>query len=68
MNQPKSRIFADVHEAATDLCEAGLITKRRMQEFDALCRMSVHEMPAQQIGERVRQPAIPVPYNETLHR
>ena len=33
----KSRILAEVHESAQDLHEVGLISKRRMSEFEALC-------------------------------
>jgi putative transcriptional regulator len=37
----KSRILAEVHESAKDLHEIGLITKRRMSEFEALCHLEV---------------------------
>jgi putative transcriptional regulator len=45
----KSRILEEVHETARGLHRAGLISKRRMGEFDALCHLDVHEMPPQQI-------------------
>ncbi len=45
----KSRILAEVHETASGLHSIGLISKRRMQEFDALCDLSVPEMSPNQI-------------------
>ena len=45
----KSRILAEVHETARGLHGAGLISKRRMSEFDAFNRLDVHEMPPQKI-------------------
>lgn len=45
----KSRILDEMHETARGLHGAGLISKRRMGEFDALCRLDVREMPAQEI-------------------
>ncbi len=47
--QPKSRILQEMHETARGLHGAGLISKRRMGEFDALCHLGVAEMPPQQI-------------------
>lgn len=44
-----SRILKEMHETASGLHHAGLISKRRMGEFDALCRLDVHEMTPQQI-------------------
>ncbi len=41
----KSRILAEVHETATGLNNAGLISKRRMAEFDALCNLEVKPIP-----------------------
>ncbi|MCD6674763.1 MAG: helix-turn-helix domain-containing protein [Burkholderiaceae bacterium] len=38
-----------MHETACGLHGAGLIDRRRMSEFDALCHIDVHEMPPQQI-------------------
>ncbi|MCG3171058.1 MAG: hypothetical protein CALGDGBN_02631 [Pseudomonadales bacterium] len=45
----KRRILEEVHETARGLKNAGIISKRRMAEFDALCHLDVHEMPPQQI-------------------
>ncbi len=45
----KSRILDEMHETARGLHGAGLISKRRMGEFDALCHLDVHEMPPQQL-------------------
>jgi len=44
-----SRILGEMHETARGLHGAGLISKRRMGEFDALCHLDVHEMPPQKI-------------------
>lgn len=40
----KSRIFEAVHEAASDLNRLGLIDKRKMRKFDALCLESAQEL------------------------
>jgi putative transcriptional regulator len=45
----KSRILGEMHETARGLHGAGLISKRRMGEFDALCHLDVHEMPPRKI-------------------
>lgn len=45
----KSRILQEVREMASDLHEIGLISKRRMHEFDALCQLDVQEMPPHRI-------------------
>ena len=45
----KSRILDEMHETARGLHGAGLISKRRMGEFDALRHLHVHDMPPQQI-------------------
>jgi putative transcriptional regulator len=45
----KSRILSEVHETAHGLHGAGLISKRRMGEFEALCHLDVHELSAQDI-------------------
>ena len=45
----KSRILSEMHELAGDLYSAKLITKSRMNEFDVLCGVKVHEFTAQQI-------------------
>jgi len=44
-----SRILDEIHETAQGLHTAGLISKRRMGEFEALSHLAVHEMPPQQI-------------------
>ena len=44
-----SRLLEEMHETAGGLHAAGLITKRRMLEFDALRHLDVHEMPAPKI-------------------
>ena len=45
----KSRILDEMHETARGLHEVGVISKRRMGEFDALCHLDVHEMAPQKI-------------------
>ena len=45
----KSRILGEMHETVSGLHRAGLITKRRMGEFDALCHLDIHEIPPKQI-------------------
>jgi putative transcriptional regulator len=45
----KSRIVGEMHETARGLHGAGLISKRRMAEFEALCHLDVHEMPPRKI-------------------
>ncbi|WP_133510653.1 helix-turn-helix domain-containing protein [Candidatus Thiosymbion oneisti] len=44
-----SRILSEMHETARGLHAAGLIDKRRMHEFDALCHLDVEEMPPEKI-------------------
>ncbi len=44
-----SRILAEMHETARGLHTAGLIDKRRMHEFNALCHLDVEEMPPEKI-------------------
>lgn len=44
-----SRILDEMHETTRGLHGAGLISKRRMGEFEALCNLDVHEIPPQQI-------------------
>lgn len=44
-----SRILDEMHETARGLHDAGLISKRRMGEFEALCNLDVHEIPPQKI-------------------
>ncbi len=45
----KSRILDEMHETAQGLHSAGLISKTRMGEFDALRHLDVHDMQPQQI-------------------
>ena len=45
----KSRILAEVHETARGLHGQGLISKRRMGEFDALCDLGVEPMSPEKI-------------------
>lgn len=44
-----SRILDEMHETARGLHGSGLISKRRMGEFEALCNLDAHEIPPQQI-------------------
>jgi putative transcriptional regulator len=48
-NVRKSRILEEIHQTVSGLHGAGLISKRRMGEFDALCRLDVEDMPPQKI-------------------
>ena len=50
----KSRILDEMHETARGLHKAGLISKRRMSEFESLCHLDVEEMPPQRI-KRLRE-------------
>ena len=45
----KSRILSEVHEMATGLAKHGMIDKRRMGDFDALCRLAVTDMAPKRI-------------------
>jgi putative transcriptional regulator len=59
MNKSKtydSQALAAVHEIATDLFEAGVLTKHTMREFDDLCLTEVEPLDATQIRE-VRESA-----------
>jgi putative transcriptional regulator len=47
----ESRILAEVHETARVLSGVGLISKRRMAEFDALCNLEVKSITPQQIRQ-----------------
>lgn len=49
-----SRILDEVHETAKGLGASGLISKRRMSEFDALCNLEVKEISPTQI-RRLRE-------------
>ena len=44
-----SRILGEMHETARGLHEAGLIDKRRMLEYDALCLAPVPEYSSEKI-------------------
>ncbi|MDX3894610.1 MULTISPECIES: helix-turn-helix domain-containing protein [Pusillimonas] len=48
-NRRNSRILAEMHDTALGLHNAGLISKRRMNEFDALRQLHVHDMLPEQI-------------------
>jgi putative transcriptional regulator len=50
----KSRIMEEMHETARGLHGAGLISKRRMSEFDALCHLDVEDMSPRKI-KRLRE-------------
>ena len=41
MAKRKHRILVEMHETARGLHSAGVISKRRMGEFDALCHLDV---------------------------
>ena len=45
----RSRILSEVHETAKGLRDAGLITKRRMAEYDALCLEPVPDYSGEKI-------------------
>jgi len=45
----RNRILTEVREMASELHGIGLIDKRRMREFDALCRLDVEEFAPQKI-------------------
>jgi putative transcriptional regulator len=47
--RPKSRILATIHATARDLRSAGFIGKRRMREYDALCRAPVRPYSSRKI-------------------
>ncbi len=56
----KSDALAAVHETASDLHDAGVMDKRTLRKFDALCLTPVHPMPPKDIRalrerERVSQ-------------
>ena len=54
MTQAKrsSRLLGEVHEMARGLHRAGVISKRRMGEFDALCGVRA---PQEMTPERIKQ-------------
>ena len=48
-NKAGRHLLEAVHETACDLHKAGLIDKRRMREYDALCLAPVPEYDAEKI-------------------
>ena len=44
VEKSKSRILDEVHESALGLRDSGLISTRRMLEFDALCNLQVKQI------------------------
>ena len=67
----KSRILREVHEMASDLCGIGLIEKRRMREFDALCNLDIEELEPKKIKalrqkERVSQAVFAAALNTSV--
>jgi putative transcriptional regulator len=56
--QYRSGVMASVHETAEGLHQAGLMSKRTLREFDALCLTPVHPLPPQKIRRlRLREGA-----------
>lgn len=47
--QYRSKALASAHEIASDLTEAGLMDKRTMKAFDAMCLTPVKELTPEQI-------------------
>ena len=67
----KSRILREVHEMASDLHGIGLIDKRRMREFDALCNLDIEELEPKKIKalrqkERVSQTVFAAALNTSV--
>lgn len=50
----RNRILVELHETARGLHDAGLISKRRMGEFDALRHLDVEDMSPRKI-KRLRE-------------
>ncbi len=56
--QYRSKLLASIHETAEDLHSAGLMKKRTMREFDALCLTPIKPLtPAQVRALRLREKA-----------
>jgi len=56
--QYRSDVMASVHETAEGLHQAGLMAKRTLREFDALCLTPVQPFPAKKIRQlRLREGA-----------
>jgi len=54
--QYRSDVMASVHETAEGLHQAGLMAKRTLREFDALCLTPVQPIPAKKIRQlRLRE-------------
>jgi putative transcriptional regulator len=51
MRKKKSLILEAVHETAKDLCEAGLMDRVTMREFDRLCLPAIEPLDHTQIKE-----------------
>jgi putative transcriptional regulator len=49
-----NRLFDEIYETASNLRRAGLISKHRLKEYDALCRTDNTELPADDIRQ-IRQ-------------
>src|SRR5690554_5032977 len=47
----RSRLLDEVRETAGDLHKFGLISKRRLEEYDALCRTDDSRLPAPDIRQ-----------------
>ncbi len=45
----KSRLLSEMHETAAGLYSIGLISKRRMAEYDALCNLGVPDIAPEKI-------------------
>ncbi|TVS18717.1 MAG: DNA-binding transcriptional regulator [Gammaproteobacteria bacterium] len=45
----QSRILAEILETTRGLHGVGLISKRRMSEFEALCQLDIDDMPPEKI-------------------
>src|SRR4051812_24482798 len=56
--QYRSRLMASVHKTAEGLHQAGLLPKRTLREFDALCLTPVRSLPPTKIRQlRLREGA-----------
>lgn len=56
--QYRSNLMASIHETAEGLHSAGLMDKRTMREFDAMCLTPIHPFAPEEIRElRLREGA-----------
>lgn len=56
MTAKNSRLLDEIRETTQGLYESGIISARRMGEYDRLRNLEVHEIPPQQIKElRLRE-------------